>query len=60
MLGSVEDDVVKRDDGDRVRARLHEIADRLDVPLGTVKGRMRLALEKARAEIVFEDNHNRS
>ena len=81
MLGSVEDDVVRRDDGDRVRATLHElpapqrevitlayfgglthteIAERLDIPLGTVKGRMRLGLEKARAEIVFQDNHNRS
>lgn len=78
MLGSVEDDVVRRDDGDRVRATLHElpapqrevitlayfgglthteIAERLDVPLGTVKGRMRLGLEKARAELVFQDNH---
>jgi len=28
-----------------------EIADRLDIPLGTVKGRMRLGLEKARAGI---------
>lgn len=72
---SVEDDAVKRDEGERVRGTLHqmpalqrevialayfaglshsEIAQRLDVPLGTVKGRMRLGLEKARAEIVFQ------
>ena len=31
-----------------------EIAQRLDVSLGTVKGRMRLGLQKARAEIVFQ------
>jgi len=73
MIGSVEDDAVKRDEGDRVRGTLHqlpalqrevialaylgglshsEIAQRLEVPLGTVKGRMRLGLEKARADLV--------
>jgi len=32
-----------------------EIAERLDIPLGTVKGRMRLGLEKARAGIDSPD-----
>ncbi len=75
MIGSVEDDAVKRDEGERVRGTLRqlpalqrevialayfgglshsEIAQRLDVSLGTVKGRMRLGLQKARAEIVFQ------
>ncbi len=75
MIGSVEDDAVERDEGERVRGTLHqlpalqrevialayfgglshsEIAQRLDVPLGTVKGRMRLGLQKARAELVFQ------
>ena len=31
-----------------------EIAQRLDVPLGTVKGRIRLGLQKARADLVFQ------
>ena len=75
MIGSVEDDAVKRDEGERVRGTLHqlpalqrevialayfgglshcEIAERLDVPLGTVKGRIRLGLQKARADLVFQ------
>jgi len=74
MVGSVEDDAVKRDEDERLRGTLHqmpalqrevialayfgglshsEVAQRLDVPLGTVKGRMRLGLEKARADLVL-------
>jgi len=75
MIGSVEDDAVTRDEGERVRDTLHqmpalqrevialayfgglshsEIAQHLDVPLGTVKGRMRLGLQKARDDLVFQ------
>ena len=74
MIGSVEDDAVKRDEGERVRGTLRqmpalqrevialvyfgglshsEIAQRLDVPLGTVTGRTRLGLEKVRAGLVL-------
>jgi len=74
MIGSVEDDAVKRHEGERVRDTLRqmpalqrevialvyfgglshsEIAQRLDVPLGTVKGRTRLGLEKVRAGLVL-------
>lgn len=76
LPGSVEDDAVRRDEHDGVRASLHtlpapqrevialayfgglthrEIATRLDIPLGTVKGRMRLGLDKARATIACLD-----
>lgn len=67
----LEDDVLRRDEGQRACMTLHalpapqrevvvlaylgelthtEIAERLAVPLGTIKGRMRLGLSKARGE----------
>lgn len=37
---------------------LQEMADKLDVPLGTIKSRLRLALGKLREQIVQESEHD--
>ena len=37
---------------------LQEMADTLDVPLGTIKSRLRLALGKLREQIVQESEHD--